>query len=179
MRGRLRAGTGPVQPMLVTLPLGLFVCATLFDVSVLAGAPGLFGEVGYATVVAGLAAIGLTLTVGLVDLWEEPPGRTRGALVRFNLVTGAMGSVFLIACLIRASGAGQVAGAALVVVELVGLAVGAVGLRYGTDLLRHAADVAVGEPPSRAGDRIVRQRTSVHPQSNPSPLSRRPGRASG
>jgi uncharacterized membrane protein len=140
MRGRSRTSRYPLQPMLVTLPFGLFVCAVLFDASVVGGAPLLFGEVGYWSAVAGLAAMGLTTAAGLIDLWDEPPGRTRVTLVRFNLVSGAMGAVFLIACLIRNSGTSLQAGAPLVLVEVVGLAVGVVGLRYGTALLRYAAD---------------------------------------
>ncbi|MFV2011727.1 MULTISPECIES: DUF2231 domain-containing protein [unclassified Micromonospora] len=152
MQAQLRVPGQPIQPMLVTLPFGLFVCAALFDISVLAGAPDLFGEVGYWTLVAGLAAMALTVAVGLVDLWDEPSGPVRTSLVRFNLISTAMGGMFLLAGLIRTSGPTSLAGVPLLIVELVGLGVGVAGLRHGTALLRHVGEVAAADERGRRSD---------------------------
>lgn len=157
MRGQTGGSGHPLQPMLVTLPFGLFVCATLFDVSAVVGAPRLFGEVGYWTTVAGLAAMGLTTAVGLIDLWDEPAGQTRSALVRFNLISGGMAAVFLIVCLIRNSSSYPLAGIALLLVELVGLAIGGLGLRYGTALLRYAGDAAADGERAPVLDALARR----------------------
>ncbi|MDG4766285.1 hypothetical protein O7632_19570 [Solwaraspora sp. WMMD406] len=143
MDSRQRVPGHPIQPMLVTLPLGLFVCATLFDVSTLAGGPTLFGEVGYWTMVAGLVAMAVTTGAGLIDLWDEPAGAFRSALVRFNLFAAGMGAVFLLVCLIRAGTTVVLVRPALLLVELVGLGVGGVGLRYVGALLRHSGDSSV------------------------------------
>lgn len=128
--------------MLVTVPFGLFMCATLVDVAATLGGPALFADVGYWTLVAGLAAMALTGTVGLIDLWDEPPGRLRRTLIRFNLVSAGMGGLFLLACLARGGGADPAANPGLLLLELAGLVVGAVGLRSGVALLRQADDAA-------------------------------------
>ncbi|MFY1632017.1 DUF2231 domain-containing protein [Solwaraspora sp. WMMB335] len=157
MPDRVRMSGNPLQPMLVTLPFGLFVCATSFDVAALTGGPRLFGEVGYWTMVAGLAAVALTLGVGLIDLWDEPPGRVRSLLLRFNVIGLAMGGVFLLACLVRNSGAAPLAAAPLLVVEAVGLGVGALGLRYGTALLRQVAETSAQQERSATLDALARR----------------------
>src|ERR1700754_2188249 len=71
---RLRISGHPIQPVLMTFPVGLFVCAVVFDVGRLVGAPTIVGEVGYWTAVAGLVATALTMVAGLIDLWDVPAG---------------------------------------------------------------------------------------------------------
>ncbi|MFD0821594.1 DUF2231 domain-containing protein, partial [Micromonospora zhanjiangensis] len=102
MDSRLRLAGNPIQPMLVTFPFGLFVCATVFDVAAVAGAPALLGQVGYWTMVAGLVAAALTAVAGLVDLWDATPGRTRRAAVSFNVTNAVAAGLFVLACLVRA-----------------------------------------------------------------------------
>lgn len=137
MQSRLRVQGHPIQPMLVTFPYGLFVCATLFDLADVAGGPVFLGEVGYWTVVAALVAAALTAVAGMVDLWDVPPDRTRRTAITFNLVNAGMAGLFLLACLTRADGPHRGASPVLLVVELVALAVGAVGVRLGARLMRH------------------------------------------
>lgn len=165
MDTRLRISGHPIQPVLVTFPVGLFACAVIFDVGRLVGAPGIVGEVGYWTAVAGLVATGLTVVAGLVDLWDVPPGPTRRAVVTFNLVNAVMAGVFLVICLIRAAGNGsRLASGGMVVVEILALGVGALGVRLGAGLMRRfdtAADgTAAADGTTTAGTTMTTGRTA-------------------
>ncbi|GAB3937154.1 DUF2231 domain-containing protein [Micromonospora vulcania] len=136
MQSRLRVQGHPIQPMLVTFPFGLFVSATVFDLTDVAGGPVFLGEVGYWTGVAALFAAALTVVAGMVDLWDVPGDRTRRTAIAFNLVNAAMAGMFLVACLVRAHSPERGATAAILVTELVALAVGGVGVRLGARLMR-------------------------------------------
>ncbi|TDB95148.1 N-acetyltransferase [Micromonospora fluostatini] len=94
------------------------------------------GEVGYWTAVAALVAAALAAVAGMVDLWDVPGGHTRRTAVTFNLVNAAMAGLFLLACLIRAEAPNRGASGTLLAVELVALAVGAVGVGLGSRLVR-------------------------------------------
>ncbi|RIV41367.1 DUF2231 domain-containing protein [Micromonospora radicis] len=137
MQSRLRVQGHPIQPMLVTFPYGLFVCATIFDFAQVAGGPALLGEVGYWTVVAALVAAGLTMVAGMVDLWDVPPDRTRRTAISFNLVNAGMAGLFLLSCLVRAEASNRGATAVLLAVEVLALAVGGLGVALGARLVRH------------------------------------------
>ncbi|MEO3819995.1 DUF2231 domain-containing protein [Plantactinospora sp. B24E8] len=143
MQSRLRVHGHPIQPMLVTFPFGLFVCATVFDLADLLGGPVFLGLVGYWTTVAALVAAGLTAVAGLVDLWDVPGDRTRRTAVTFNLVNAAVAVLFVFACLIRSGRAAHGASGGLLTVELLGLALGVVGVRLGSALVRQF------DPPTR------------------------------
>ncbi|WP_341715973.1 DUF2231 domain-containing protein [Micromonospora sp. FIMYZ51] len=137
MQSRLRVQGHPIQPMLVTFPYGLFVCATIFDLADVAGGPAFLGEVGYWTAVAALVTAALTAVAGMVDLWDVPPDRTRRTAISFNVVNAGMAGLFLLSCLIRADAANRGATPALLVVEMLALAVGGVGVHLGARLMRH------------------------------------------
>ena len=148
MESRLRVHGHPIQPMLVTFPFGLFVSAVVFDLTDVAGGPAFLGEVGYWTVVAALVAAALATAAGMIDLWDVPDGRIRRTAVTFNLVNVAVAVLFVFACLIRSGAPGQRgATGVLVAVELLALAVGAVGVRLGATLVRRF-DQGRGEPGS-------------------------------
>ncbi|MGQ5264659.1 DUF2231 domain-containing protein [Micromonospora sp. ZYX-F-536] len=136
MQSRLRVQGHPIQPMLVTFPLGLFVSATVFDLTDVIGGPSFLGEVGYWTVVAALFAAAMTAIAGMVDLWDVPGDRTRHTAVTFNLVNAAMAGLFLVTCLIRANSPQRGASVAILVTELVALAAGGVGVYLGARLMR-------------------------------------------
>jgi uncharacterized membrane protein len=144
---RLRVHGHPIQPMLVTFPFGLFVCATVFDLAALVGGPAFLGQVGYWTAIAGLLAAALTTVAGLVDLWDAPGDRTRRTALGFNLANAVCAGMFVVVCLIR-SGAPErgVTGGALAA-ELLAMAVGALGVRLGTVLVRRYDP----GPPDRGG----------------------------
>ncbi|MGW4460587.1 DUF2231 domain-containing protein [Micromonospora sp. NBC_01796] len=147
MESRLRVQGHPIQPMLVTFPFGLFVSAVVFDLTYLAGGPTFLGEVGYWTVVAALVAAALAAGAGLVDLWDVPDGRTRRTAITFNLVNAGVAVLFVFACLIRSGSPEYAATGVLVAVELLALAVGAVGVWLGAVLVRRF-DQGGGEPGS-------------------------------
>ncbi|MEV4659763.1 DUF2231 domain-containing protein [Micromonospora sp. NPDC049301] len=136
MQSRLRVQGHPIQPMLVTFPLGLFVSATVFDLTDVIGGPAFLGEVGYWTGVAALFAAAMTTIAGMVDLWDVPGDRTRRTAVAFNLVNATMAAMFLLTCLVRAHSPQRGASAAILVTELVALAVGGVGVHLGARLMR-------------------------------------------
>lgn len=150
MQSRLRVHGHPIQPMLVTFPFGLFVSATVFDLADVLGGPAILGLVGYWTAVAALVAAGLAMAAGMVDLWDVPGDPTRRTAVTFNLVNVVVAVLFVIACLIRSGVPEHRANAGLIVVELLGLAVGAVGVRLGGSLVRQF-DQGRGEPTSFDG----------------------------
>lgn len=136
MESRLRVQGHPIQPMLVTFPFGLFVSAVVFDLADVAGGPAFLGEVGYWTAIAALVAAALAGVAGMVDLWDVRAGRVRRTMVTFNVVNAGMAALFLLACLIRADAPQRGASGVLLGVELVALAVGAVGVRLGARLMR-------------------------------------------
>ncbi|MCG5469429.1 DUF2231 domain-containing protein [Micromonospora sp. LAH09] len=136
MQSRLRVQGHPIQPMLVTFPLGLFVSATVFDLTDVIGGPAFLGEVGYWTGVAALVAAALTAVAGMVDLWDVPVDRTRRTAVAFNLVNAVMAGMFLLTCLVRSQSPEHGASAAILITELVALAAGGVGVHLGARLMR-------------------------------------------
>ena len=136
MQSRLRVQGHPIQPMLVTFPMGLFVSAAVFDFTDVIGGPAFLGEVGYWTGVAALVAAALTVVAGMIDLWDVPGDRTRRTAIAFNLANAAMAGMFLVACLVRAQSPQRGASVAILVAELVALAIGGVGVRLGARLMR-------------------------------------------
>jgi uncharacterized membrane protein len=143
---RLRISGHSIQPVLVTFPVGLFVCAALFDLARLVGAVPIMGEVGYWTVVAGLVAAALTLVAGLVELWDVPEqSPLRRPVVTLLLVNGAMAGMFLLGCLMRAALPDRGASGSLVALEAAALAVGGLGVRLGARLMRRVEPI-VAEP---------------------------------
>ncbi|MBQ0981267.1 MULTISPECIES: DUF2231 domain-containing protein [Micromonospora] len=136
MQSRLRVQGHPIQPMLVTFPLGLFVSATVFDLTDVIGGPAFLGEVGYWTGVAALVAAALTAVAGMVDLWDVPVDRTRRTAVAFNLVNAVMAGMFLLTCLVRSQSPEHGASAAILITELVALAAGGIGVHLGARLMR-------------------------------------------
>lgn len=136
MVSRLRVQGHPIQPLLVTLPVGLFACATLFDLADVGVGPELFGEVGYWTAVAALVAAALTGVAGMIDLWDVPAGHLRRTAVTFNLANVAMAAVFVLVCLTRADAPEQGATWVHLLADLFGLAIGGVGVRLGARLGR-------------------------------------------
>ncbi|WP_332317146.1 DUF2231 domain-containing protein [Verrucosispora sp. WMMA2121] len=152
MQSRLRVQGHSIQPMLVTFPYGLFVCAVIFDLADVVGGPVFLGEVGYWTAVAALVTAALTAVAGMVDLWDVPPDRTRHTAISFNVVNAGMAGLFLLSCLVRADATNRGATPALLVVEVLGLAVGGVGVHLGARLMRHFE----ATPPETTGAGIVR-----------------------
>ncbi|GIF53238.1 hypothetical protein Afe04nite_77770 [Asanoa ferruginea] len=151
---RLRISGHPIQPVLMTFPVGLFVCAVVFDVGRLVGAPSVVGEVGYWTAVAGLVGTALTMVAGLIDIWDVPAGPIRRDVVTFNAVNGAMAGIFLLVCLMRAGSGHPLASVPMVIMEGVALGVGVFGIWLGARLMRRFGTMA-GDRVAPRGRRLV------------------------
>lgn len=172
MDSRLRVSGHPIQPMLVPLPLGLFACATVFDVADVTGGPALVGTVGYWTAVGALAAAAFVAAAGMVELWDLPRCRTRRTVLVFHAVNLAMALLFLVGCLVRSQVPDRGAGGGVVVLELLAVAIGAAGVHFGArlvwqfdearaeattfDALRGGAAAAAGVASPREGTAAVR-----------------------
>ncbi|MDG4826507.1 DUF2231 domain-containing protein [Asanoa sp. WMMD1127] len=154
MDTRLRISGHPIQPVLMTFPVGLFVCAVVFDVGRLVGAPSIVGEVGYWTAVAGLVATALTMVAGMIDLWDVPAGPVRRDVITFNAVNAAMAGIFLVVCLMRAGSGHPLASVPMVIMEILALGVGVLGIRLGAGLMRRFGTMA-GDRSGPAGRRLV------------------------
>lgn len=154
MDTRLRISGHPIQPVLMTFPVGLFVCAVVFDVGRLVGAPDIVGEVGYWTAVAGLVGTALTMVAGLIDIWDVPDGPVRRDVITFNAVNAAMAGIFLIVCLMRAGSGHPLASIPMVIVEIMGLGVGVLGIWLGAGLMRRF-DTMAGDRVGPRGRRLV------------------------
>src|SRR3989337_1565306 len=100
MQTRLNISGHPVHPLMMTLPLGLIVCAVLFDFGALVGLHFL-GQVGYLTVGAGLFAAILAVGAGMFDLWDVPAGAGKRRVVAYELVNLGMVALFAIVSIVR------------------------------------------------------------------------------
>jgi uncharacterized membrane protein len=166
VQSRLRVRGYSIQPMLVTVPFGLFVCAAVFDLTDVAGGPAFLGEVGYWTAVAGLVAAVLAAIAGMIDLWDVPPTRTQRTVVRFNVLNAVMAALFLFVSLIRSVAPERGATGVALMVEVLALAIGAASARLGTLLVRRfdqdggesPAFAVVGPRNRRTGERLDRLR---------------------
>lgn len=131
--------------MLVPLPVGLFVCATIFDIADLSGGPALVGTVGYWTAVAGLTAVVSVASIGMADLWDVPRCPARRTVLTVHAINLVMALLFVLACLVRVQVPDRGAGPGVLVVELLAVTIGAAGVRVGITLIRQF-DEARAEP---------------------------------
>lgn len=168
MQSRLTIAGHPIQPMLVTFPFGLFACGVLLDIgAVLAGRQlWLIGDVGYWTIIAGLAATGLATLAGLVDLWDQP-FRTglRRTVLAFTLVSVATAGLFVLVCLARSGVPHHAPTPASLALELAALGVGAVGVWLGARLVRQLGEASAEArhpvPVVRRGEVLYRSRSAM------------------
>ena len=84
----------PIHPMLVTLPIGLWLFSLVCDVVLITGHnPDLWFTVAYVTMAGGVAGALLAGVVGAIDLAALPRGHTRAvawAHMTLNLVVTAL-----------------------------------------------------------------------------------------
>jgi uncharacterized membrane protein len=135
MQTRLNISGHPVHPLMMTLPLGLIVCAVLFDLGALLGL-GYLGQVGYWTLVAGLFAAILAVGAGLIDLWDVPAGAGKRRVVAYELVNLGMIALFAIVCLGRVEDQAGAPTAGIFLVELLALSIGGYGAWLGASMVR-------------------------------------------
>ena len=85
MESRVKLLGHPIHPMLVVLPLGLFVMSVIFDAMYLARGNVTFGVVAYWNILAGVIGGLLAAVFGLID-WLAIPDGTRAK--RIGLLHG-------------------------------------------------------------------------------------------
>lgn len=76
MRTKARLLGHPIHPMLVTIPIGLFLLSLVFDLIVMGGGPAALGISSFWAIAAGVCGGLLAAVFGLVD-WLGIPSRTR------------------------------------------------------------------------------------------------------
>lgn len=87
----------PIHPMLVPLPIGLWLFSLVCDIVAVAGGDPTWRTVAYYTMAGGLVGALAAALPGLVDLLSLPPGPKRTAVVHMaiNLVVVALFAVNL------------------------------------------------------------------------------------
>lgn len=136
MDTRLKISGHPVHPMLMTLPLGLFVCAVLFDLGAVVSGLAFLGQVGYWTLVAGLFAAVLAAGAGMIDLWDVPGGAGKRRAVAYQLVNLGMIALFVLVCMVRVQAQERPPSGAAFALELFALASGGFGAWLGASMVR-------------------------------------------
>jgi uncharacterized membrane protein len=153
----------PIHPMLIVLPLGLFISAVVFDgIYLWRGSSGL-ASVGYWNIAGGVVGGLLAAVFGLID-WTAIPSNTRAK--RIGLLHGGVNVVvvvtFAIAWMTR-RGAGDVAPTmGVFILELAALGLGTVGGWLGGELVDRLSvgvdDGAHVDAPSSLSGRPARSR---------------------
>jgi uncharacterized membrane protein len=92
MESKARLFGHSIHPMLITLPIGLFITAIVFDIVHLATKSGQWAVVSYWMIVAGIAGGLLAAIFGFVDFLGLPESRAR----RIGRVHG-IGNVVVVA----------------------------------------------------------------------------------
>jgi uncharacterized membrane protein len=126
----------PLHPMLIVLPLGLFIGAVVFDALCLWRGNPTYGLVGYYNIAGGVAGGLLAAVFGLID-WTGIPSGTRAK--RIGLLHGGVNVVvvvtFLCVCLARRASDNATPTSGIFIVEVVALLLGTVGGWLGGELV--------------------------------------------
>lgn len=136
MESRAKVLGHPIHPMLVVLPLGLFIAAVVFDALALWRGDGTFAIVGYWNVAAGVVGGLVAAVFGALD-WIAIPSRTRAK--RIGLLHGAVNLVvlalFASVFWARSDSLDVTASGGVFLVEVAALFLGAVGGWLGGELV--------------------------------------------
>jgi uncharacterized membrane protein len=136
MESRAKIFGHPIHPMLIVLPLGLFIGAVVFDAIYLwRGSPTL-ATVGYWNIAGGIAGGLLAAVFGLID-WLAIPAGTRAKRIgiwhALSNVVAILG--FALVFWMRYSSAQPATTPGLFTIEVVALLIGAVGGWLGGELV--------------------------------------------
>ncbi|MEU1395730.1 DUF2231 domain-containing protein [Micromonospora zamorensis] len=136
MESRLKVLGHPVHPMLVMFPVALLATAVLFDVVDTVGGPDLLGEVAYWNITVGLIGGLLAAVAGSFDLLAIPTG-TRAKRVGLLHAGANLAVILLFAAIwvVRLNADSRAAGGALLVVEVVALAILGISAWLGGELV--------------------------------------------
>lgn len=136
MQSRAKLFGHPIHQMLIVLPLGLLVMAVVFDVIDAVGGRDTWSTTSYWNIIAGVITGLVAAAFGLVD-WLGIPGGTRAKRIGtfHGLGNVVVVALFAFAAYLRAGVAGHVPSAQPFVLELCGLAMGAVTGWLGGELV--------------------------------------------
>jgi uncharacterized membrane protein len=163
MESRAKVLGHPIHPMLIVLPLGLFIGAVVFDaIAVWRDAPTL-GVVGFWNIAAGVVGGLLAAVFGFID-WLAIPAGTRAK--KIGLLHGATNVVvvlaFATAWLARRNAVEIVPSGTILLLEVIALLVGSVGGWLGGELVDRlgvgVADGAHVDAPSSLSGRPATSR---------------------
>src|SRR5918999_6198047 len=122
MESRAKLLGHPIHPMLIVLPLGLFIAAVVFDALHLFFGSPTFAAVGFWNIAGGIIGGLLAAVFGLID-WLAIPQGTRAK--RIGLLHGGGNVVvvllFIGSCLLRRDDPGHPEGSAVFLSALAGL----------------------------------------------------------
>ena len=163
MESRAKFLGHPIHPMLIVLPLGLFIAAVVFDALYLWRGSATFATVAYWNIAGGIVGGLLAAVFGLID-WLAIPGGTRAK--RIGLLHGGSNVlvvvIFTLVWLARGNSLHNGPTTTLFLLELVGLALGSVGGWLGGELVDRLGvgvdDGAHLDAPSSLSGRPARQR---------------------
>jgi uncharacterized membrane protein len=163
MESRAKLLGHPVHPMLIVLPLGLFITAVVFDGLYLWRGSAALGSAGHLNIAAGIIGGLLAAVFGLID-WLAIPRNTRAK--RIGLLHGVANVVVVLLFAFvwweRRDAADMAASMGLFIVELVALIIGAVAGWLGGELVDRLAvgidDGAHLDAPSSLSGRPARTR---------------------
>jgi len=136
MESRVKLFGHPIHPMLIVLPLGLFIASVVFDAIFLWRGNPTFAMVGYWNIAGGIVGGLLAAVFGLIDWWNIPAG-TRAK--RIGLLHG--GSNVLVVALFafvwwtRSNAADPSLTTNLFVVEVAALVLGSIAGWLGGELV--------------------------------------------
>jgi len=163
MESRAKLLGHPIHPMLIVLPLGLFIAAVVFDALYLWRESPTFATVAYWNIAAGLVGGLLAAVFGLID-WFAIPAGTRAK--RIGLLHGGSNVVvvvmFALVWLMRGDRPDTAPTTNLFLLEVVALALGSVAGWLGGELVDRLGvgvdDGAHLDAPSSLSGRPARQR---------------------
>jgi uncharacterized membrane protein len=168
MESRVKLLGHPIHPMLIVLPLGLFIAAVVFDgVYLWRGAPA-FAAAAYWNIAAGIVGGLLAAVFGLID-WIAIPSGTRAKRIGLlhggtNVVVVAM---FTLVWLMRTNAVDLAPTTGVFLIEAIALVLGAVGGWLGGELVDRLAvgidDGAHLDAPSSLSGVPARQRDASIP----------------
>jgi uncharacterized membrane protein len=136
MESRAKLLGHPVHPMLIVLPLGLFIGAVVFDgIALWRGSTTLFA-VGYWNIAGGLIGGLLAAVFGLIDWLAIPDGTRAKRIGLLHALSNVVAMVcFAVVWWMRFNGATLASTSGLFTVELIGLLLGATGGWLGGELV--------------------------------------------
>ena len=163
MESRAKLLGHPIHPMLIVLPLGLFIAAVVFDGLYVWRGSTAFATVAYWNIAAGIAGGLLAAVFGFID-WLAIPANTRAK--RIGLLHGVSNVIvvliFAVVWLMRGDAPDLGATAGLSLLEIAALALGAVAGWLGGELVDRLGvgvdDGAHLDAPSSLSGRSARER---------------------